>query len=876
MSNPVTETKAPATTKSTTPATTSSGGSSGSSASKPALRGTSYESGAAALAPDGGGSASKTGSRLTSGAEHYAVKAPGHYGYTVDEKTGERRRDPTAREFGYVSGGGKGYGNRGSDLEKDVDAKDPSKGKERENAEVKLSDITGIPEPELDKLPEGAKKEIAGRFGTYAGYETAMGTAKGASTDFEAKLTHDGEEGGLEVSGPNAYYQAGVRGKAYAGIKGEAEGKYGKVEGKGEAYASGYAGLSGKAGINQDGASAEGAIGAGVEIGVTADADAKTKGIAVDGVEGGVTAGIGVHGEAKAYAKAGAGGGAYLTKEKVGLWGSAGAAAVAEAKADVHGHLGPVGVKAEVGVLAGAGAGIEGGILYEDGKLRIGGRMYAALGYGVSFGGSVEIDLKQAYHIGVAVLKKAKDLGLAGAKAAFAAADADNDGKLSLNDAATHASNAMDSGAKKFERGVDGAISFLDGDGDGKFDFKKDMGARASQAKDAVVDTGKKVIAAGSEMVDRGKKAIGKAADRAYKAADVDGDGKLGMSDVSAGVDKASAWAHEKFDEGAKWASDKKDEALAWGEAKIDEAKKAAAAVHKFADRTGDGKLGLDDVRAGAGEVYDAGKAAVKSGMDSAGTAIKNAGEWAKDKGSAAVDWAKEKGSAAADWASKKKDEAVAGVKAAGAAAHKAADRDGDGKLSLSDVTAGASQAKTAVVAAVAAVDKKLTDGYESAKKTVESGLKAAYDAADLNKDGKVDAEDAKIAAARAKAAAAAAAERARAKAAAAYKAAVDAKAKLEKKAAEAIEAAKKAADRDGDGKLSLGDVKAGASQAYTAVATKASEVKTAVVDGAKAAYKSASEGVSRAAETLSNGYNSATARAGAAWGRFSTFISGG
>ncbi|MCC6620721.1 MAG: hypothetical protein IT385_05675 [Deltaproteobacteria bacterium] len=868
MSNPTTETKAPAKTTSTPATTTSSGGGSASGSSpKSALRGSSYDAGAAALAPPGaaGKGGSSLRSRLTSGAEHYSVGTPGHYGYITDEKTGERKRDPSAREFGYVRGGGKGYGNRHDDLEHPVDEKDPSKGKERPNGEVKLSDITGIPEPELDKLPEGKKKEIAGRFGTYAGYETAIGTARGASTDFEGKIGHDGEEGSLEISGPNAYYQAGLRGKAYAGIKGEAEGKLGTASGKAEAYASGYAGLSGKAGISDKGASAEGAIGAGVEIGVTADADLKTKGIAVDGVEGGVTAGVGVHGEAKAYAKAGAGGGAYLTKDKVGLWGSAGAAAVAEAKADVHGHLGPVGVTVEGGVMAGAGAGIEGGILYENGKLRIGGRMYAALGYGASFGGSVEIDLKQAYHIGAAVLKKAKDLGLKGAKAAFEMADADNDGKLSLNDAATHASSAMDSGAKKFERGVDGAINFLDGDGDGKFDFKKDMGARASQAKDAVVDTGKKVIAAGSEMVDRGKKAIGKAADRAYKAADIDGDGKLGMKDVSAGVEKAKAWAGEKFDEGAKWASDKKDEALAWGSAKIDEAKKAAEAVHKFADRTGDGKVGLDDVRAGAGEVYDAGKAAVKSGVESAGKAIKSGADWAKEKGSAAV-----------DWASKKKDEAVEGVKAAGAAVHKAADRDGDGKIGIGDVVTGASEAKKAVVATVAAVDKKLTEGYATAKKTVEAGLKSAHDAADLNKDGKVDAEDAKIAAARAKAAAAAAAERARAKAAAAYKAAQDAKAALEKKAAEAIEAAKKAADRDGDGKLSLGDVKAGASQAYAAASAKASEVKTAVVSGAKAAYKSASEGISTAATTLSNGYNAASERVGAAWGRFSTFISGG
>jgi len=833
--------------------------------SRDAVRASDYAGGAAMVAPP---------------PASYDIAGKGAYGPNASK--GERFLDPAKQtEWGSVSGGGVGWGNRKGDVDqpnKEKGGTDPAK-----NKSVDIKAISGIPEPELDKLKSTHKKEVGGPAGTYAGYDVQSGEA--SSTDLGFKLGRKvGKEDSASVTGP--YYQAGASAKAYAGIKGEAKNDYGSLSGKAEGYGKAYYGVSGKTslGVTRSakdgkmvyGAAAEGALGAGVEIGVTGKADAKTAGLKMNGVDTPLDAGIGVGGTARAYAKAGIGGGAYLNNEKIGLTGSAGIGAVAEAKADVHGNIGPVGAKYEMGVLAGAGAGIEGAILYEDGKLVIGGRAYAALGYGASAGLSITIDVKQSYQMAAAVLKKAADLGIKGARAAFKAADGDNDGKLTLNDAATHASNAMDSGAKKFEKGVDGAISFLDGDGDGKFDFKKDMGARASQAKDAVVGAGKRALKAGGEMVDGAKKAIGNAADKAHKAADLDGDGKLSLKDVGAGVDKAKAWAGEKFDEGAKWASDKKDEALAWGEAKLDQAHKAAEATHKFLDRSGDGKLGLDDVRKGAGEVYDAGKKTVTDGAAKAGKAIKDAGEWAKDKGGAAVDWAKEKGSQAADWASKKKDEAVAGAKDLAKKAHAAADRDGDGKLGLGDVKAGAEQAKQAVVDTAKAVDKKLNDGYNAAKKTVEDGLKAAHDAADLNNDGKVDSEDAKVAAARAKAAAAAAAERARQKAAAAWKAAQDAKAKLEAKAAAVIESAKKAADRDGDGKLGLGDVKAGASQAYAAASAKASEVKTAVVDGAKAAYKSASEGVSRAADTLSNGYNAATERAGAAWGRFSTFIRGG
>jgi hypothetical protein len=799
-------------------------------------------------------------------AERYAIK--GH----ATDAAGKEIVDPEAKGRSIATG--VGFGNRKDDTFQPVDEKDPSKGETRKNAAVDINTVKGgIPEPELDKIETGKAKEVTGAYGSYAGYDVKNGTAKGSSTDIGAKLEHSDGKTALKVEGPNAYYQKGASAKAYAGLKGEKEGKYGKVDGKAEAYGKAYAGLSGKAAIDQDGASASGAIGAGVEAGVTANADYKTPGLKVAGVDAPLDAGVGVGGEAKVYAKAGAGGGAYLTKDKVGLAGSAGIGAFAEAKANVHGNVGPVAGQFEVGALAGAGAGIEGSILYEDGRLTIGGRAYAALGYGVSSGATITIDLKQGYQLGAALLKKAVDLGIKGAQAAYRAADADGDGKLSLNDAATHGSKAMDAGAKGFERGVDGVISALDGDGDGKFDFKKDMGARANQAKDAIVNAGSKAIEKGSELYNKGKEAVGGAIDsgkkavngalnKAHDAADRDGDGKLSLKDVSAGYDQAKDWAGKKIDDASKFVSTKKDEAIAWGGQKLDDAKKAMETAAKFADRNGDGQLGLDDVKKGASEVYDAGSKAVSSGVDTAKKAVGTAVEWGGKK----VDQAK-------DWAAKKASDVKKGATDLANKAHAAADRDGDGTLGLNDVRAGVNQASKAVTEKIATTQKQLKDGYDAVSKKLSDGYKAAYNAADLNKDGKVDSKDAAVAAQRAKKAASDTYAAGKAKVESMYNAAKQTVTAVEKKATEIKAAAHKAADRDGDGRLGVGDIKAGASQAYTAAKQSYTATKQAVVSGVTNAYNSASAAVSQAGQTLSAGYTAASERVSGAWNRMTGFF---
>ncbi len=809
----------------------------------------------------------------------YQIAGSAEYGYEKDEE-GKAIRDPNGRliptdaKRGYAVGTGVGFGNRKDDTKQLVKPDDPSKGTAIKNAVVNVETVKGgIPAPDLDKLKSSSSKEVKGSYGTYAGHDVKSGSVSGSSTDISASLEEKKGKNTLKAEGPNAYYQAGGAAKAYAGIKGAHEGVLGKVDGKGEAYGKAYAGLSGKAAINQDGASASGAIGAGVEAGVTANADYKTPGIKIDGVTSPLDAGVGVGGEAKVYARAGAGGGAYLTKEKIGLAAGAGIGAFAEAKANVHGNVGPVAGRFDVGALAGAGAGIEGSILYEDGRLTIGGRAYAALGYGISSGATVTIDLKQRAQMGMAVLRKGVELGIKGAEAAYRAADADGDGRLSLNDAATHGSNAMNKGAKGFERGVDGVISALDGDGDGKFDLKKDMGARANQAKEAIVGAGSKVIEKGSELykkgkdavggaIESGKKAVNGALNKAHDAADRDGDGKLSLKDVSAGYDQAKDWAGKKIDDAGKFVSTKKDEAIAWGAQKLDDAKQAMETAAKFADRNGDGQLGLDDVQKGASEVYDAGSKAVSKGIDSTKKAVGTAVEWGGKK----VDQAK-------DWAARKASDIGTGAKELGKKAHAAADRDGDGSLGLNDVRTGINQAGKAVSEKIATTQKQLKDGYDTVSKKLSDGYKAAHDAADLNKDGKVDSKDAAVAAQRAKKTASETYAAGKAKVESMYNAAKQTVVAVEKKAAEVKAAAHKAADRDGDGRLGVGDIKAGASQAYNAAKESYVATKQAVTTGVQNAYNSATAAVSRAGETLSSGYAAASERVSGAWNRMTRFF---
>lgn len=106
--------------------------------------------------------------------------------------------------------------------------------------------------------------------------------------------------------------------------------------------------------------------------------------------------------------------------------GTAGASAVAKAEAEVKLSAGPFSVVGNAYASAGAEARASGVIGYEDGKLKLGGSVGAALGLGAGAGVTVEVDVRQ---IG---------------EAAKGLADVNHDGKLDYRDVGAAAHKVAD------------------------------------------------------------------------------------------------------------------------------------------------------------------------------------------------------------------------------------------------------------------------------------------------------------------------------------------------------------------------------------------------------------------------------------------------
>lgn len=349
---------------------------------------------------------------------------------------------------------GQGFGNRDGDVKNE-------KG-EIENAEQGAPDVA---EADLKGL-DFNKKEHGGGVYTELGADAKGWDGKWTPTP-ESMTNED-----LEKLGKGKYEHTFYKGKANAGarakvgVAGEAEveGKYGKGKASGDAYALAEAGADVNAKLSTQGAFAGANAHVKAGVGAEGDLDYTSPELKVNGVDDPLTAGVGVHGDVFAGAKAGTGVKIGAGPKFTGAEFKAGAFAGAEANVDVHGHVGPVKGKLGVAGLAGAGAGIEGSIVYKDGKIRIGGKMYAALGLGAEVSGEVEIDLKQAVQLGIVTAQEAYKL-----------ADGDKDGKLTLNDPATRVAQGLDGGAKAIDKGVDKTIQILDRNHDGKFtadDFK--------------------------------------------------------------------------------------------------------------------------------------------------------------------------------------------------------------------------------------------------------------------------------------------------------------------------------------------------------------------------------------------------------------------
>ena len=566
------------------------------------------------------------------------------------------------------------------------------------------------------------------------------------------------------------------------------------------------------------------------DAGLVAQAGARAKyGIGSDGVEGSFDASAKAGAEASASAEA--------TSAKF-LGTDAGAAAKAKGFVGARAGAGAkvavtkdfVGAKGNIGGFAGAEASgeVEAHVGPVTGKVK--GSVQA--GIGASLDGEISYDhgkLKFSARAAVALgigaslgtsveidLGQALKMGGEIAKIAYRFADQDGDGKLTLNDGATLAGKGVKGGAKAVDKGVDGAIAALDADGDGKF-TSHDLAVRAQQAGNAVKGAGKQVVGAGKAAIKAG-----------HDALDRDGDGKLGLSDVTAGAKqlggKLVAAEHKVADKAkgaAKWAvkegAELKDAAGRGLKKAGDLASGAVHKLHDAADADGDGKLSLHDAALHAEHAKDAvvgaGKKVVGAGVDAA--------KWAGAKVSG-------------------------GAAKATRALHDAADVNGDGKLDVED-------AKAAMHGVVTAVQDKA----HQAKQAVRGAM-------DVNGDGKIDAADISAAAAAAK-------ERA----VAAYHGSVDKAKEVAHKAVETAKATaatvKKAADRDGDGKLGLNDVVEGGKQAYRGVKKGVG----VVAEKGKEILAEAKRQAGQARATFSAAVDDASATLSGSWGKIKGFFGG-
>ena len=675
--------------------------------------------------------------------------------------SGEQKNESGA--YQNWTGWGSGVGNRKGDTPQ-PDEKDPNAPHTVGNAtmgapSIDLADLTGIPTVSSNN----------GGNGVY--HDSTAGTLPWTNSWGSAKASGDGASLDL-YSGRAA---AGVR--EQVGVRGTAEtsGQYGTAKASGDAYALAEAGADANLKFGSNGFDANAHASTRAGVGVNGDADVTSKDGRLASMNGIVsdplTAGAGVHADGFAGVKLGAGARVGVGPKFIGAEGKIGGFAGAEGSVDAHANLGPLKGKVGASGIAGIGFEASGGISLEDWKLHIGGKLGAALGLGGSVSFDATLDLKQTYEL-------AKWAG----KQIHNGLDRDGDGKLSANDAAKGIGELAQGGANLLDKGWEGAKSFLDGDKDGKFSVN-DIRVRAGQAKDWLSDkaglakdwAGDQLNAAGkalhnaadrdgdgqigfgdilagagqakewaSNKVSDAGKALGTAKDwvvdkakggvaAAKKAADRDGDGKLGIGDVLTGIGEVKDFAGEKMAQAGQaignakdWASHKASDAKAW---LLDKAANAGKAMHNAADRDGDGKLGFNDIVTGIGQAKDwAGDK-----ISGAGKALGNAKDWAVDKAGDAAHWMGDK------------------AKAAGNAIHNAADRDGDGKLGWSDVAAGASQAKQFASNTVSSAGKALGAAKDWVGDKAKAAGNAIHNAADRDGDGKVGWSDVAAGASQAK-----------------------------------------------------------------------------------------------------------------------------
>jgi hypothetical protein len=320
-----------------------------------------------------------------------------------------------------------------------------------------------------------AEKEL-GKDENGVGYRVDVGRVHRTQTQGEVTIGASGLKASAGDKIEASVFSASSEGRA-KGALGEAS--Y-KADVKVLAAEAGY---NGKAQIGPTGATVEG--GANVKltaISVNAEGKYETPPVTIGGVElgkGSVEAKVNaeVSAEAKATGKVGV----ELWPPKAIAEGEVGASAVAKAEGEVAVGFGPFKVKGTGYVSAGAEAKASGVIGFEDGKLKIGGGVGAALGVGAGANVQVEVDVGQ-------IAKTTVDAGKKVARAALdntavgqeinKRLDVTGDGKFGTDDLKVVGKQALDTGKQVASAAVDKGKAVINNVGQG-------LSSAASSVKNA-------------------------------------------------------------------------------------------------------------------------------------------------------------------------------------------------------------------------------------------------------------------------------------------------------------------------------------------------------------------------------------------------------
>lgn len=315
---------------------------------------------------------------------------------------------------------------------------------------------------QTDKSSKLDKAQKVGDLAAAMGAKTTVWKGEDINTVGDKPFEKDGKpvdnhqfvgtRSGVRGSGELTVGANGVEGKfnreavagAYAERGGAVEGDHGKASYQAQAKVEARASFDASGKLNANGLDLK----VGAKVGVSAEASVKgkleTKPVKFAGVD--LTAGVEGNARVAAELSAEATGTAKITRNPPTaiLEGKAGASAVVKAEADVKVSAGPFSVKASGYASAGAEATASGVIGYQDGKLKLGGSLGAALGVGLGGSVAVEVDVKQ--------------IGEMAKNTAVKVADQNGDGKLDMKDAAAIGSN-LASGARNTAAAVSKTVS---------------------------------------------------------------------------------------------------------------------------------------------------------------------------------------------------------------------------------------------------------------------------------------------------------------------------------------------------------------------------------------------------------------------------------